>query len=314
MAGETTTTSIQETIYAEWINPTFQMYGAHYRNPSQFFLPLNSTNGSSTVSQPRWDSNMGTPADRGASVDAEYNATEATSLTAVELTTSDSSFSVAEYGISRKLSYTAAEDTIAGDVLGHIIADAARILQTAANDDGCALFASFTGASGTTNVALTIADLDDALYDIAERGIMGSLVGILGHTQTRHALSAVQATGANTAVYPGAADRMMAVNAEANQGRNEEGRTFQYKGVDYYRSGLVDSANAAVDEVGALFVRGDDMANMPHAAVGQSSRRPFMIETDTDIEARVIKVVASMRWGCGLLINGAGQKVVTKAT
>lgn len=314
MAGETLVSSITETVYAEWINPTFQMYAGHYRNPTQFFLPLNPNNGASTVSQPSWDSNMGTPADRGAGVDTEYNATEATALTAVELTTSDSTFSVAEYGISRKLSYTAAEDTIAGDILGHIIADAARILSTAANDDGTAHFASFSGSSGTTNVALAIADLDDALFDLAERGIMGTLVGVLDHIQVRHFFNAMQATSTSMTVYAGAADRMMQASADSAQGRNDQGKAFDYKGVDYYRSGLCDTANAGVDAVGAIWVRGDEVANQPMAALGQASRRPFMIETDTDIEARVIKVVATMRWGSGILKNGAGQKLVTKAT
>lgn len=312
-AGETTTTSLGETIYAEWISPTFQSYAAHYMNPSQFFAGYEPDNGSSTVSVPRWVSDMGSPADRGDAVDTEFNATEATALSATELESDESNFSVSEYAIYRELSYTAQEDTISADVLLHIIRDAAMILQTAANDDGCAKFASFSNSSGATGVDMSLADLDDVLFDLAERGIQGSLVGVLDHEQVRNWAAAIKATGTSMAVYAGAADRIMNANLSPDQGRNIDGKAFEYMNVDFYRSGLTDTANTGADVVGGVFLRGDVPANRSMAAIAQASRRPFTLETDTDIVKRTVKIVGSMRWGCGITMNVAGQKVVTDA-
>ncbi len=313
MANETTVTSLTETVYAEWISPFFQAHATHYNNPSQFAAKWNPTNGASTISVPRWVSDLGTPADRGAAVDTEFDATEATALSNNELETTDSTFSVTEYAIQRELSYTVLEDTIAGDLLGYVLQDAARILSTAANSTMTADFASFSNSSGTTTADMTIADLDDVLFDIAERGIMGSLVGVVDHQQVRDFFTAVQSAAANTTVYSAAADRVMQVQAEGSQGRNDDGLVFSYKGVPFYRSGLCVTANVAADVVGAVFVRGDQEANRPMAAYGQASRRPFMLETDKDISKRTVKLVGSMRWGCGLTQNTAGQKIVTDA-
>lgn len=313
MANETTTTSLTETVYAEWISEFFQAHATHYRNPTQFAAKWNIANGASTVSVPRWVSDLGTPADRGAAVDTEFDATEATALSNLELETTDSTFSVTEYGIQREVSYTVAEDTIAGDLFGYIAADAARILSTAANSTMTGQFSSLTNSLSTTGVDLTLAGLDDVLYDLAERGIMGSLVGVLDHEQVRNFFDAVQASAANTTVYSAAADRVMQVAASGDQGRNDEGLSFSYKGVPFYRSGLCLTANAGADVVGAVFVNGAEEANRPMATWGQASRRDFMLETDRDISKRTVQIVGSMRWGCGITQDTAGQKIVTGA-
>jgi hypothetical protein len=313
MANETTVTSITETIYAEWISPYFQSHASHYSNPSQFAAGWNPTNGASTIAVPRWVSDLGTPVDRGAAVDTEFDATEATALSNLELETTESTFAVTEYAIQREVSYTAVEDTIAGDLLGYILADAARILSTAANSTMTGQFSSLSTGSGATTVDLALADLDDALYDLAERGVQGSLVGVLDHEQVRNFFTAVQASAANTTVYSAAADRVMAVSADGSQGRNDDGLSFSYKGVPFYRSGLCLTANAAADVVGAIFVRGDLEQNRPMATWGQASRRPFMLETEKDVSKRTVRFVGSMRWGCGITQDTSGQKIVTDA-
>jgi hypothetical protein len=60
ISGATTATSLTELIYAEWINDFIADCLGNFKNPSQFFLPINIGNGSSTVSQPRWVSDVGT--------------------------------------------------------------------------------------------------------------------------------------------------------------------------------------------------------------------------------------------------------------
>jgi hypothetical protein len=312
-AGETTSTSMTETINAEWISPSFQSYASHYRNPTQWFALYEPDNGSPTVSVPRWVSDLGTPADRGDAVDTEFGATEATALSATELETDQSNFSVGEYAIFRELSYTVLEDTVALDTILHVIQDAAEILSTAANDDGTALFAGLSNSSGTTTQDLTLADLDDAIFDLAERGITGELVGVLDHQQVRDWAAAIKAAGTSMAVYAGAVDRIMNANMSPDQGRNPEGKTFSYSNVDFYRSGLTDTANTGADVVGCIMLRGDQTGNRRLAPFGQASRRPFLLESDVDIKKRTVLLVASMRWGCGTTLGGSAQKVVTDA-
>lgn len=314
MAGETTTTTLTELVYGEWISPLIQSYAANYSNPSQFFLRLDPQNGSATVSSPRWVSDQGTVPDDGTGVDTEYNATEGSDLSNSDLETLDSTFSIAEYGIMREVTDTVLESAQnAAAVLDFIVPDGAAILMAAANDDACALFSSFTNSSGSTGVDTSVADVDDVLYDLADRGIQGDLVGIFDNQQVRDFMNALQATGTSMAVYAGSADRQMATAFDGNQGRNVEGFALTYKGVPIYRQGLTDTANAAADVVGGIFVRGDIESQRATAAIGQGYLREFRVETERNASKRTTELVMTMRWGCGIINDTMGQKLITDA-
>lgn len=314
MAAETTTTSLTELVYGEWITPLILDYAGNYMNPSQFFLKLDPQNGSSTVSVPRWVSDQGTANDDGAGVDTEYNATEATGLSNTELETLDATFSIAEYGLMRTVTDTVIESAqSAASLLSFIAADGAKILMAAANDDACARFASFSNSSGTTNTDLTVATVDDAIYDLAERGVVGELVGILDHEAARNFQDNLQAQSSNIAVYAGAADRQMAYAPSGDAGRNVEGFVCSYKGVPFYRTGLTDLANTNADVVSAIFVRGDIESQRTMAALGQGSLREFRVETERDASLRATEVVMTMRWGCGIIGDAFGQKIISDA-
>lgn len=312
ITGATTTTSLTELIQSEFINDFIGDYLGNYKNPSQFFLPINVNNGASTVSQTRWVSDVGTVPDDGAGVDTEYDATEATDLTAVELETTDATFSVVEYGLLREPSDTAMEDATMLTVQD-IAANAVGILMDAMNDDACALFASLSSSSGSTGTNLSVANFNDALYQLARRGVKGDLVAILDNIQVEDFSDALEAGSTNIAVYAGAADRMMGVSADPMQGRNVEGYALTYKGVPIYRQGLTDTANTAADVVGAIFVRGDIPAQRGMATYGQATRRPFKIATQRDESARCTELVFTARWGCGEIFDKTGQKIVTDA-
>lgn len=312
IAGATTTTSLTELINSEFINDFIGDYLGNYKNPSQFFLPINVSNGASTVSQPRWVSDVGTVPEDGAAVDTEFDATEATDLTANELETTDATFSVVEYGLLREPSDTALEDaTII--TIQDIVENAVGILMDAMNDDACALFASLSNSSGSTGVDLSVANVNDALYQLARRGAKGELVGIFDNIQVEDFSNALEASSTSMAVYAGAADRMMAASADAMQGRNVEGYALTYKGVPIYRQGLTDTANTGADVVGAIFVRGDLPAQRGMATYGQAYRRPFKVATQRDESARCTELVFTARWGCGEIFDGTGQKLVTDA-
>jgi hypothetical protein len=315
MAAETTLTTLTELVYAEWINPFILSYAENYKNPSQFCLRMDPTNGSTTVSAPRWVSDQGDVDDNGSAVDAEYNATEATDLSNTELETLDSTFSIAEYGLMREVTDHVIESAQSAQaVLQFIIPDAASILMAAANDDVCAQFASFTGQSGdVTADPLTIAFVDDALYDLADRGVQGDLVGVLHHDQARDFMNALQATGSSMAIYAGTADRQMATSTDPKQGRNAEGFVLRYKGCDFYRNGLCDTANTGANVIGAIFTRGDLPAQASTAALGQAYLREFRVETERNVSKRTTEFVTTMRWGCGIIHNTMGQELISDA-
>jgi len=314
VAGETTTTTLTQLVYAKWISPYIQSYAAQYQNPSQFLAGWDPKLGTSTVSVPRWVSGQGSPNDHGTAVDTELDATEATDLAATALSTAENSFNIVEYGLRRDPTDNAIEDAVSAEQLFSFLAsDGASILMAAYNDDICALFASFSNTSGTTNVALTIATIDDALYSLAERGAAGALVGILDHKQCRDFLNALQATGTSMAVYAGSTDRQIGTQFSPDLGMNPEGFVLRYKEVDFYRQGLTDTANAGVDVVGSIFVRGDAEVNRPKAALGKARRRDFRVELQRDASKRTTEVNMTMRAGSGITQNTFGQKVLSKA-
>lgn len=312
ISGATTATSLTELINSEYISDFIGDSLGNYKNPSQFFLPITINNGASTVSQTRWVSDVGTVPEDGAAVDTEFDATEATDLTANELETTDATFSVVEYGLLREPSDTAMEDATLITVQD-IVSNALAILMDAMNDDACALFASLSNSSGTTTVDLSLANVNDALYALARRGAKGELVGVLDNIQVEDFMNALEATSSSMAVYAGAADRNMAAATSPDLGRSVEGFALRYKSVDFYRQGLTDTANAAADVVGAIFVRGDIPAQRGMATFGQASRRPFTMATQRDESARCTELVFTARWGCGEIFDGTGQKIVTDA-
>ena len=312
ITGATTTTSLTELVNSEFINTFIGDYLGNYKNPMQFALDIPVTNGASTISQPRWVSDVGTVPEDGAAVATAFDGTEATDLTANELETTDATFSVVEYALLREISDTALEDANI-ITIQDIVANAAGILADAMNDDMCALFASLSNSSGSSGTDLSVANMDDALYQLARRGAKGELVGILDNIQAEDFQNALQAQSSNIAVYAGAADRMMAVSADPMQGRSVEGYVLTYKGVPLYRQGLTDTANTAADVVGAVFVRGDIPSQRGYATYGKADRRPFRLETQRDASARTTQLVFSSRWGVGEIFDGTGQKLVTDA-
>jgi hypothetical protein len=312
-AYSTTLTTLTELVHAEWINPFILSYAANYKNPSQFLLKMDPTNGSSTVSAPRWVSDEGDVADEGAAVDTEYDASEDTDLEAVALETLDETFSISEYGLMRTVTDHVIESAqSAASVLASLVPNATSTLMAASNQTACALFASFTNQSGDTSAdPLTIAFVDDAIYDLAERGVTGELVGILHHDQVRHFSDAMQAISSSAAHYSDAADRQMAHSASSDQGRNAEGLAFRYKGVSFYRNGLCATANTGANVVGSIFCRGDIPMQADMAAIGQGSLREFRVETERNASLRATEFVFTMRWGCGIINNAHGQEVIS---
>jgi hypothetical protein len=314
MANETTTTTLTETVNSEFITLLFQDYAGHYANPIQFAYEYTSGNGSPTVAVPRWDSDEGSPYDRGTGVDTEFNGTEATDLANRAMSTSESTITAAEYGLMRTVTDHALEDSVAsGQLFNAIMMKAASALTAAKNDDMCALFASLSNTSGSTGVNCSVADVDDALYDLAERTVIGSLVGIFDHQALRDFQDNLTSVGGSSVVYPAAAAALMNLAATPDNGRSAAGLVLNYKGVDIYRNDLTDTVNAGADVCSAIMVRGDVPANQPTACFGSVTKRAFRMEMQRDASLRGTELVFTERWGVAETLDNSGQRIVSDA-
>ncbi len=312
ITGATVLSSVAELIQTEYINTFVADACGNYKNPSQFLLPIQVNNGANTVSQTRWDSAVGTVPEDGAAVDTEFDAVEATELTAIEMTTADSTFTIAEYGLLREPSDTVMEDATLL-TFNAIISQAVDIMMAAMNDDVCALFASFSASAGTSGVNCRVADVDDALYDLNRRGVRGEAVGVFDIQARDDFMGALQEVSTNAAAFASTADRLMGVSAPADGGRNAEGLFLRYKNTDFYQQQLCDTANSAADVVSAIFVRGDIPSQQTTAALGKAEKRPFTLKVGRNEPARCTELVFTARWGCGIINNQMGCKLVTDA-
>jgi hypothetical protein len=313
----TTTTTVEEVVYTEWISPAMQAHLMEYDSPTFLAWDIGApANNANTIRIPRPVSDAGTVGDGGGGVDIEYDMTEATALEAIAFETTEGSLTLGKYGIYRKVSAETVEDAINGDQLINVmLAHDAEILQTAFNDDMCGNFASASNASGTTNTTLGLADLDDAIDDIVDRGANGAIAVVLDQIQRRHTIAAFKAAGSNQAIYQGTADRVMNVStAESPDFGNNRGWFTRYREADFYFTGLTDSANSDVDVVGCAFIRGDVVSNQKWASFTTSRKRLPRLKVQEVVEDDTVKMVTTMRAGVSLSYNATAQKIVTKGS
>lgn len=316
MANETTTTTVTEIVYSEWINPSFQAYATDIAVARPFAFGKNAQNKSKTVAFPRMISDAGTPDDSGAGVDTEYDYTEGTGLSNTQLDLEEATVTATEIGIMRTITDEAMEDSVDGlDLVNAIIRDMAHVLALVKDDDMLSLFASFTDTVGTTTVDFAIADLSSAFTQLRRNGAhptAGAIVGVIDQQQGEDLENAVQATGTSMAVFEGAADRFLAIQPDAGHGMTS-GLLMMFRNAPIFVSGLCDDANAAADKVGGLFIRGDQTVNEPWAAVGASVKRTFRVETERDASLPGTEIVGTERDGTGVINPAFGVQIVTDA-
>jgi hypothetical protein len=202
----------------------------------------------------------------------------------------------------------------ASSLINTIGRDAAEILATAVEDDIIALFSSFSASVGSTGVAVTAANMTDAISGIRNRGnrAPGGLVGCVSDVQMADLEDVFETVTTSWLSYPHGADRLLNLQPGPNNGM-VDAHVLSYKGVPFFQSGLVDTANTAADDVGAVFIRGDVEANRPHCAIGMAVFRPVRIATQRDESLRATEIVVTRRCGVGILVNSAGTKIVTDA-
>lgn len=316
MANETTTTTLNDIVYASIIEPSFLAYVQDWIVAQQFARRFSLVGKpSNALDIPRFQSDMGTVGNGGTSVDLEFDATEGTDLSAnVALDTDKVTVSASEYALRRTLTDNVMEDSISGiDLMGAIMADGAQILTTAFEDDMCALFANLSNTVGSTGVDLTLAQALAAQVNIRKRGVRApdGVVYVLDEQQVDDLEALFIATNAAQAVYTFAADKILGIDRAANNGMGN-GHVFNFRGYPVYSAGLTDTANAGADVVGACFTPSSP-GNDGFATYGLVEKRPFRMEPQRDASLRADELIFSMRMGIAEITDASGTGIVTDA-
>lgn len=315
MALETTTTSLNDVVYSYVIEPTFLDYAYDWTVATPFFRRFSLVGKPSNVLQvPRLASNMGTVGDNGSGVDTEFDATEGTDLsTNTQLATDNVQFTAAEYGLVHKITDNVREDSILGSDVSMYISNAARILTTAVESSGVALFSGLSNSVGVSGSDLTIAQAVAAADGIRERGCRApnGVTYVLDDQQYNDLRDACIATGSSWAMFPAASDRLLDIQKDPINGLGN-GRVMSFRGFDVYATGLTITANTAADVVGACFTH-TGPGNDPMATFAIVDKRPFRVETERDATLRADEMVFTTRVAVGEAFDTSGTKIVTDA-
>jgi hypothetical protein len=315
----TTTTTLNDLVHSQFIEPTFYDY-AHDHVVATRFLQQFSLIGKSTATYqvPRFDSDMGTVGANAAGVDGEFDvANETTDISsATALDTSSVTFTPAEYGLKHVISDAVYEDSmLASELDSMIIANAARILQTALEADVVALFAGLGTAVGTSGSDLTVAQAIAAADGIYDRGCRApnGLVYVLDDEQYINLRDAMIATSTSLASYPMANDSLIGARAADNHGLSgDETPRMYFKGYPVFSTGLCATANTGANVVGACFTPYGPQ-NAPFTTFAMVTKRPFRVGVERDESLRSTEIVFTQRIGVGEASDVSGTEITTDA-
>jgi hypothetical protein len=315
MANETTTTTLNDVVYAAVIEDTFLDYAHDFTVATPLLATFSLVGKPSNVLQlPRITSNM-TVNDNGGSTDGEFDATEATDVALTPISTENVQLTVGEYAFAAAVTDNVSEDSImGGDFMSKVVMHAARILQTAVETDACALFGSLSNGVGTTNTNITVANFLAMIDGVRTRGIHApNGTAVVWDDQTWGDLRNIFVSiGTSWTAYPQAAAALFNVSGDAANGL-ASGFVGNIYNCDMYSSGLTPNANGTTDVVSALFVHSTP-ANDPMACFGYVEKRPFRIGVERSETGRHTKAVMTRRCGVGEIQDSAGTKHTGGAT
>src|SRR6056297_2609940 len=287
----TTTTTVEELVNTEWINPAILEYAHDYAVAAPF-LNWQDLRGKATKvgSFVRKVLDTATkPTNESTDLSNETFETTAVQLTAVEV------------GVRRDVTDAAVEEGIMGAQIFDMLAqDAGVLLGISLDDDICALFGGLSTSVGATGVNLGIANMVEAQAQVRMNKMRGALVYILDDQQASD-YQAAQAAATSTTV-----NDFFQVS-----GGIESGYLGTFMGAQVWQTGLCDTANTGDDVAGACFIRGD--LNPRSAAFGGVMTRDVRSETERDASARLTEFVVTAKWGVGEIADEAGCSIITDA-
>jgi hypothetical protein len=319
MTQEITTVSLASFTHAYLIQPVIiaalsEQPGFAVRNCREFNLV---GQGTTAAQLPIESAYWGTPNDRGAGVATAFNTSQANAIGNTPYTAGAITCTPGEYGVAHSLVDNVVEDSVDGlDLMNLFSGRMLRVLQLAIDDDYIALFPAATFSVGTTNVAVTVAQMISAQQGLRTRGVVADSVAYtLGNTTSNYLESALQATSTNIAVYALSTDRLINYAPTVDNGMNTTRQVMTFRGIPAYTTGLTDTANAGVDEVSACTCptskANDDSGATSHAIAWKRMPR---FETQRFAKLRATDLVMTCRAGLAKLQDGATTSIITKGT
>ena len=289
--ASTDTTALTELVNSEFINDGILAY-AHEAAVSAAYLNWLDLRGKGTKSGsfPKWVKDAVTkPTNENTDLGSEL-----LELTSVEITAT-------ELGVRRDVTDAGIEETIIGaQLFDFIVEDAGMLMGVSLEADICALHSGVSSSVGTTTANLTLANMVEAQATIRSNGQRGQLINIIS---TQQAFDYQNAQLAATST-------MVAGFTSVEHGV-EDAYLGTFMGAGVYATALCPTANAAADDVGACYVRGD--TNPKNSAFGGVITRAIRVEEQRDASMRLTEVVATAKWGVGEISDLSAVKIVTDA-
>lgn len=318
MANEITTTSHNDitnaSLTAPFIIRALSEKPGFWRFAKEFNLTANWA--SPALSIPVENSFWGTPADDGAGVDTEFDATQGTDLGNTTVTTGAVTCTPGEYGVALEVTDNVREDSVSAiDLFGLLEERMLHVISLAMTDDFLALLVSLSNSVGTSGVDLSVAQMIAAQQGLRTRGAdADALVYILDNQQALDVETGLSAGNAAAAVFALSADRLINYAPTADNGMGSSRQIMTFRNVPVFATGLTDTANAAADVVGACFCPATNYNDSTGSTTfGMAWKRLPMLETDRIIIGRSTQLVMTARAGFVEMQNDSGTAIVTDA-
>ncbi len=315
MALETTTTAVNDLVNTAVISQTMLAHAMEFIVAQDKFRYYSLVGQAGAVAQvARMDANY-TVDDNGATLDAEFDATEGSSLGSTQLTTSSVQFTVTEYGVSYTITDNVYEDSILGTTfLSKGVAAASHTLALAVEQASCALFSSLSSSYGTTNTDLTLAVGMAAADGIRTRGTLApdGLVYVFDNVAWANLKTAATATNAAALVYAQAGAQIVGMERSESHGLGADRMVGRLYGHRAYETGITPTANVAVDVVSSCFTPSTP-ANDDHATFAYAEKRPFRMEIERDARLRADVAVFTRRCAVGEATDFSGSLIISNA-
>lgn len=316
MANEITTTTLDDLTNATLVEPVI-IYALSeqpglWRLCREFNLIGKPTLAAKIPTETSW---WGSADDDGASVDTEFDGTQATALSNTSTSTGSVTCTPAEYGVAHALTDNVAEDSVPIEFITQQSMRMLHVLSLAMDDDFIALFASLSNSVGTTTVDLTVSQMIAAQQGIRTRGaVADAICYVLDNQQAFDVETALSGANAAAAIYALAADRLINYAPTADNGMGASRQVMTFRGAPVFATGLTDTANAGADVVGACFCPSTANNDSTGATTfGMAWKRLPRFETQRQAKLRATDLVMTCRAGFVELQDGSGTKIVTDA-
>ncbi len=317
MANEITTTTFDDLTHSSLVQPVIIRALTEKPGLWRFCREFNIVDQSTNAAKlPTETSYWGSANDDGASVDTEFNATEATSLGNTAFSTGAVTCTAAEYGVAHALTDNVAEDSVRGiDIMDLIKGRMLFVHMLAWEDDYLAMFASLSNSVGSSGVDLTVAQMIAAQQGLRTRGVEAdALAYVLDNQQASDLEAALSAGSTSAAIFALSADRLIGYAPSADNGMGASRNVMSFRGLPVFTTGLTDTANAAADVVGACIAPStafnDGSGATTHCMAWK--RLPYF-ETQRQAKLRATDLVMTARLGFAELQDGAGTAIITDA-